>query len=143
MTGEGGADLLIGGDGDDSFLPGNFDNGDDDADIIRGGAGTDTVSSAAPADKVDADVEKAFYRGHFQRSGAVGGETTGWQMTLPSPGGMLTSVDIDVTTNNLLATAQASEGSFVWVNGHFETRDLLERGLVRVVVAESIQAVNE
>jgi hypothetical protein len=102
---------------------------------------TPPTSSAAAQDVVDADVEKAFYRGHFQSVTPLG--STGWIITPPSGAGFVLAIDVDETTNNLQSVAQATDGRWAWINGHFQVQDIPKRGTTRVVVAESIQAVIE
>jgi Ca2+-binding RTX toxin-like protein len=137
LYGNSGGDSLVGGDGDDTLDTDTV--ADSDIDVAIGGRGQDTVASPAANDVVRGDVEKVRYDGILHNNiVAIGGETTGWATELQLIGGGKQYIDVDVTTNNLLATATPLAGETVRVFGHFTTINYGERGPTRVIVAESL-----
>ena len=66
---------------------------------------------------------------------AVGGETTGWRLVGDGESG-----GIEVDVSNVRAQAEMFDGRRVTVSGRMTHRDYVERGQVRVLVAERIRA---
>ena len=66
---------------------------------------------------------------------AIGGETTGWRLVGDGESG---GIEVDVA--NVRAQAQMLDGKRVTVSGRMTQRDYVERGPVRVLVAERIRA---
>lgn len=82
---------------------------------------------------VDSTVIDGVLRGGMM---GIGGESTGWQL---EPGGDQPAVEIDVTA--VAARAGTLSGQRVRVIGRSTTRQYIERGPTRVIVAEFIDPV--
>lgn len=67
---------------------------------------------------------------------AIGAETTGWQL---DRGGQTAPLEVDVSL--IREQVQPFDGKRVTLYGHVVERDYLERGTVKVLVAERIAAV--
>ena len=66
---------------------------------------------------------------------AIGGETTGWRLVGDGQSG-----GIEVDVSNVRAQAEMYAGKRVTISGTMTHRDYVERGRVRVLVAERIRA---
>jgi hypothetical protein len=91
-------------------------------------------ASLSPDAHMNPDVLPAFtgvLRGGLM---GIGGETTGW---LLEDGDTDTRREVDVT--RCLEQAHALQGTLVKVRGPMEVRKYVERGLVPVILAESIE----
>ena len=66
---------------------------------------------------------------------AIGGETTGWRLVGDGESG---GIEVDVA--NVRVQAETLAGRRVTVTGKLTHRDYVERGQVRVLVAERIRA---
>ena len=66
---------------------------------------------------------------------AIGGETTGWRLVGDGESG---GIEVDVA--NVRAQAEMYAGKRVTITGTMTHRDYVERGRVRVLVAERIRA---
>ena len=67
---------------------------------------------------------------------AIGGETTGW--TLKQDGG-----DIEVDVRAVQEAAEKLQGHTVTITGHYMTKDYVERGQVKILVARQIVATKK
>jgi hypothetical protein len=65
---------------------------------------------------------------------AIGGETTGWRLVGDGESG-----GIEVDVSNVRAQAEMYAGKRVTITGTMTHRDYVERGRVRVLVAERIR----
>ena len=66
---------------------------------------------------------------------AIGGETTGWRLIGDGESG-----GIEVDASDVRAQAEMLDGKRVTVTGRMTQRDYVERGPVRVLVADHIRA---
>jgi hypothetical protein len=66
---------------------------------------------------------------------AIGGETTGWRLVGDGESG-----GIEVDVSDVRAQAEMLDGKRVTITGRMTHRDYVERGQVRVLVAEGIRA---
>jgi hypothetical protein len=66
---------------------------------------------------------------------AIGGETTGWRLVGDGESG-----GIEVDVSDVRAQAEMLDGKRVTVSGRMTQRDYVERGQVRVLVADRIRA---
>lgn len=70
---------------------------------------------------------------------AIGGETTGWVVEQSQTDGGVLRSEVDCV--KVMSTAEAMAGRAVRVHGKWEERKYVERGVVRVMVAERIEAL--
>lgn len=68
---------------------------------------------------------------------AIGGETTGWMLQGPNDG---RGGGMDVDVSRVREEAQRLDGRRVVIRGRIERREYVERGEVKVLVAEEIAA---
>ncbi len=135
ISGNTGTDVLIGGDGDDFITPGT--PADTAPCTVIGGKGEDTVSGPSASADVRGDVEIAYFSGTLNHeTGAIGGETTGWVLT-PFAGGQSVTILVEFAAD-LLSEAQRLDGKSAAISGRLETRNFIERGPTRVLVATHI-----
>jgi hypothetical protein len=66
---------------------------------------------------------------------AIGGESTGWRVVGDGESG-----GIEVDVSSVRAQAEMLDGKRVTVTGRMTQRDYVERGAVRVLVAERVRA---
>ena len=91
-------------------------------------------ADARPASRPAATQPTSFtgtLRGHVA---AIGGDTTGWRIEGDAQTG-----GIEVDVSRVRPRAEALEGKRVTVTGTLTTRGYVERGLVQVIVADSIE----
>ena len=109
-------------------------NGGDSADGTPPGAAEPTGAAAARPQSRPATQPTSFtgtLRGHVA---AIGGDTTGWRLEGDAQTG-----GFEVDVSKVQRRADALEGKRVTVTGTLTTRGYVERGLVQVLVADSIE----
>jgi ABC-type amino acid transport substrate-binding protein len=97
-------------------------------------AGAD--SNAPPPSEGAAQSRKETFEGVL-KSGyvGIGGEHTGWMLLPPAP-----AAGFEIDISKVVAQAKALDGKPVLVTGRLEDKTYIERGHVKILVAEILAA---